>query len=163
MYLGPEDRGRLAGEMRWRAVALIALAGIAAVPASSGAAQVGHATRLRVSVKPPDGSIRTHFVVSFRAALSTGPSLHNIYRITASGPVHGGCQSSGAAAAPATHAGSTVRVVLSPTRSAGWCVGTFRGQVWDVISEGCPVGKACPLIMPAPQMVGAFTFHVARG
>ena len=49
MYLGAEGRGRLAGEMRWRVAALIALSGIAAVPAASGAAAPGHAATLSVA------------------------------------------------------------------------------------------------------------------
>ncbi len=163
MYLGAESRGRLAAEMRWRVAALIALAGIVAVPASSGAAQVGHAAMLSVSVKPGTGSARTRFVVGFRAALSTGPSLHNVYRVSATGPSHGGCQSSGAVPVPPTKAGSVVRVALAPSRSAGWCAGTYRGEVWDIISEPCPVGRACPVILPRPQVVGKFTFRVARG
>jgi hypothetical protein len=35
--------------------------------------------------------------------------------------------------------------------------------VWDVITEPCPFGKACPAIEPLPQLVGKFTFRVTRG
>ncbi len=163
MYLGAEGRGRLGGEMRWRVAALIALAGMAAMPASSGARQAGHVATLSVSVTPRSGSGRTHFAVSFRAAVSTGPRAHRLYRITASSSAHGGCQSSAVVEAPATKAGSTVRVTLAPGRRAGWCEGVFRGQVWDVITEPCPIGKACPAMMPLPQMVGKFSFRVTRG
>jgi hypothetical protein len=163
MYLGPEGRGRLAGEMRWRVAALIALSGMAAVPAASGAQPGAHAATLSVSVKPRTGSARTHFAVSFRAARTTGPKAHNTYRITAGVQAQGRCRSGVAVDAPPTAAGSIVRVVLSPGQSAGWCAGTFRGQVWDVISVPCPVGKACPTFVPAPRMVGKFTFRVVRG
>jgi hypothetical protein len=149
--------------MRWRVAALIALFGMAAVPVASGAAQSGHVSVLSVSVKPGAGTARTHFVVSFRAALTTGPRAHKSYRITAGGPAHAGCQSSAVANAPATKAGSIVRVVLAPSGSAGWCGGTFRGEVLQVIAFPCPVGKACPAIIVPPLMVGRFTFHVTRG
>ena len=162
MYLRRGGRGRLAREMRWRVVALIAMLGIAAIPAGSDAAEAGHASTLKVAVRPAAGSPRTHFAVSFRAALRTGPAVHNIYRITASVPARPGCQSTAVTQVPPTKAGSTVRVVLSPSRAAGWCAGTFGGQVWDVISEPCPVGKVCPALLPAPQMVGRFTFRVTR-
>jgi hypothetical protein len=163
MYLGAGGRGRVAGEIRRRVAALIALSGIAAMPAASGAAAPGHAATFSVSVTPRTGSGRTHFVVSFRAALSTAPALHNIYRVTAGVPGHAGCQAGVAAQAPPSKVGSTVRVVLSPSRSAHWCTGTFRGQVWDVITEPCPVGKACPAIITPPLMVGKFSFRVTRG
>jgi hypothetical protein len=148
--------------MRWRVAALIAMLGIAAIPAVSAAAEPGHASTLKVAVKPAAGSPRTHFAVSFRAALTTWRAFHNVYRITAAVPGPGGCQSDAVAAVPPTKAGSTVRVVLSPSRATGWCAGTFRGQVWDVIGESCPVGKVCPALPPAPQMVGRFTFRVTR-
>ena len=163
MYLGVGSRGRLAGEMRWRVAALIALSVIVTVPAASGAGAPGHAATLSVSVTPRTGTARTRFVVSFRAARDAGPALHSIYRVTALGPGHAGCQAGVVAQAPPSKAGSTVRVVLSPTRTAHWCAGTFRGQVWDVITGLCPVGKACPASITPPLMVGKFSFRVARG
>jgi hypothetical protein len=84
------------------------------------------------------------------------------YRVNAAVKGHGGCQASTASTVRPTTAGSTARVVLSPSRSAGWCAGTFRGQVWDVITIVCPVGRACPDIVPAPRMIGTFTFRVTR-
>ena len=163
MYLGAEGRGRLAGEMRWRVAALIALSVIVTVPAASGAGAPGHAATLSVSVTPRTGTARTRFVVSFRAARNTAPALHNIYRVTAGAPGHAGCQSSAVTEAPPTNAGLIVRVVLSPSRSAHWCAGTFRGEVWDVITTLCPGGKACPAMITPPLMVGKFSFRVARG
>jgi hypothetical protein len=148
--------------MRWRVAALIAVAGIAAIPAVSDAAQPGHAASLNVAVKPSAGSSTTHFAISFRAGQTTGRAVHNLYRATAAVGRHGSCQSSATAIVPATAAGSTARVVLSPSRPAGWCAGTFGGEVWDVISEPCPVGRACPDIVPAPRMVGRFTFRVTH-
>jgi hypothetical protein len=148
--------------MRWRVAALIAVAGIGAIPALSEAAQPGHALLLRVVVRPSTGSPRTHFAVRFRASQTSGRAVHNLYRVTAAVQGHGGCQSSATAIIPATKAGSTARVVLSPSRAAGWCAGMFGGQVWDVISEPCPVGRICADIMPAPRMVGRFTFRVTH-
>lgn len=163
MYLGAGSRGRLAAEMRWRVAALTLLFGMAAVPVAAGAAQSGQAATLSVSVKPAAGTARTHFVVSFRAAQTTGPRAHRSYRITADGPAHAGCQASGTVVAPGTPAGSIVRVVLSPSASAGWCAGTFRGRVSEVIAVPCPAGKACPAIIVPPLTVGRFTFRVTRG
>jgi hypothetical protein len=79
--------------MRWRVAALIAVAGIGAIPALSEAAQPGHAALLRVVVSPGTGSPRTHFAVSFRASQTTGRAVHNLYRVTAAVQGHGGCQS----------------------------------------------------------------------
>jgi len=165
MYLWAVTGGRLAGEMRWRVATLIAMLGIAAIPAVSDAAQPGHAAMLTVAVQPSAGSARTHFAVSFRAALTAGPARHVVYRITAGAGGHVGCQAGAAAQAPPTTAGSTVRVVLSPSRPAGWCAGTYRGQVWEVFSEPCPIGEACPAVypQPAPQVVGKFSFRVTPG
>jgi hypothetical protein len=149
--------------MRWRVAALLALVGTAAIPAVSDATAPVATTSIKVSVKPRDGSARTHFTVSFRAAVSTGRSFHSLYRVTASGPGHGACQSSVGVPAPAATAGRNVHVMLAPSGSARWCAGTYHGQLWDVISPVCPVGKACPAIVPLPQLVGKFIFHVSRG
>jgi hypothetical protein len=148
--------------MRRRVAALIALAGLAVIPAASGAA-AGSAAMLRVSVKPSTGSGRTHFAISFRAPHATGRAAHSTFRITASGPPRSGCQSSAAAVAPPVRSGATEHVVLAPAGSKSWCGGTFRGQVWDVITEPCLPGKACPAILPVPRMVAKFTFRVTRG
>ena len=59
--------------------------------------------------------------------------------------------------APPSHAGATVHVTLAPAAHRGWCAGTFRGQVWNVLTEPCPVGRACPAIQPLP-VVGKFMF-----
>jgi hypothetical protein len=141
---------------------LVAMSGVAAIPAVSDAAGRGHASALQVAVRPASGSPRTQFAVSFRAPLGTGRNYQHVYRITAGTRSGGGCQARTAAEVPPTKAGATVRVVLSPSRSAGWCAGTFHGQVWDELIMRCPVGKACPAIVPAPQVVGRFTFRVTR-
>jgi hypothetical protein len=163
MYLGVEGRGRLGGEMRWRVAALLALSGMVAVPAASVGAQPRATGAVSVSVKPRTGSGRTHFAVSFRAAVATGRSFHNAYRVTADDGTHAGCQSAVGIAAPPSKAGSTVRVVLAPSGSKRWCAGTFHGQVWDVITVSCLPGKACPAIEPLPHQVGKFSFRVTRG
>ena len=162
MYLGCGGRGRLAGVMRRRIAALIAVSGIAAVPAISDAAPAGHGATVKVGVKPAAGSQRTHFAVSFRAAQASEGMVRATYRITAALHGPGGCQASAVATVRPTKVGSIARVVLSPSHPAGWCAGTFRGQVWDVITIVCPVGRACPDIVPAPRVVGTFTFHVTR-
>lgn len=160
MYRGADRRGRLAGEMRWTVAALIALFGLAVIPAASVAAQPGQGGPLKVTVKPGSGSARTHFAISFKASITTGRTGHALYRITASDPGHAGCQSGVSAQVPPTVAGRTARVVLSPAQPRGWCAGTFRGRVWLVLSEPCQAGKACPAILPVPEMVGKFTFRV---
>jgi hypothetical protein len=149
--------------MRWRVAALVALSGTVAVPAVSDALAPLPATPIKVSVKPRTGSARTRFAVSFRAELSTERSFHTLYRVTASGPAGDTCQSSAGVAASATRAGRTVHVVLAPSGSRRWCVGTYHGRLWDVITVPCPLGKVCPAIVPRPQMVGKFTFRVTRG
>jgi hypothetical protein len=163
MYLGFEARGRLGGEMRWRVAALLALSGMVVIPAVSDGAQPRNSWALSVPVKPRTGSARTHFAVSFRAALTTGRTFHNLYRITADAGTHAACQSAVGMTAAPTKAGSTVRVVLAPGGSKRWCAGTFHGQVWDVITVACPPREACPAIEPLPHQVGKFTFRVNPG
>ena len=142
---------------------MLALSGMVVIPAVSDGALAPGTGTVTVSVKPRTGSGRTHFAVSFRAAVTTGRTSHNQYRITAADGTHSGCQASvGSFAAPA-RAGSTVRVVLSPSGSEHWCAGTFHGQVWDVISEPCPIGEACQALVPVPRHVGKFTFRVSTG
>jgi hypothetical protein len=149
--------------MRWRVAALVALSGMAVVPAVSDGAQPRATGTVSVSVKPRSGSGRTRFAVSFRAALATGPAFHNRYRITADNGTHSGCQSAVAVTAAPTKAGSTVRVTLAPSGSRRWCAGTFHGQVWDVLTAPCPPLEACPAIVPVPRPVGKFTFRVSPG
>jgi hypothetical protein len=160
MYLGGGSGGRLGAEMRWRIAALLALSGMVLVPALSEGAQPRATGTVNVTVKPRTGSVRTHFAVSFRAAVSTGVAVHNVYRVTADDGTHSGCQSAVAVSAPPTRAGSTVRVTLAPSGSKRWCAGTFHGQVWDVITPLCPPLRACPAIEPLPHQVGKFTFRV---
>src|SRR5690348_1750822 len=163
MYLGVEGRGRLGAEMRRRVATLLALSGMVAVPAVSDGAQPGPTGAVNVSVKPHTGSNRTHFAVSFRAAVTTGRSFHTLYRITAGDATHAGCQSAVGMTAAPTRAGSTVRVVLAPSGSKHWCAGTFHGQVWEVITVACPPREACPAIEPLPHQVGKFSFRVTPG
>jgi hypothetical protein len=149
--------------MRRRIAVLLAMSGVVAIPAVSDAASAGHAAMVKVAVKPAAGSPSTHFAVSFRAAQASEGFVRNTYRVNAGLQGHQGCQASAVATVRPTKAGSIARVVLSPSRAAGWCAGTFRGQVWDVITIVCPVGRACPDIVPAPRMIGTFTFRVTRG
>jgi hypothetical protein len=136
---------------------------MAVSPAISDGAKPRETGMVSASVKPRTGSDRTHFAVSFRAAMTTGRSFHNVYRVTARNGTHAGCQSAVAVPAAPAQAGSTVRVVLAPSGSKRWCAGTFHCQVWDVIVESCLPGKACPAIAPLPHQVGKFSFRVTRG
>jgi hypothetical protein len=163
MYLGAESRGRLAGEMRWRIAALLALSGMVVVPTLSQGALLPGAGTVNPSVKPRTGSDRTHFAVSFRAPASSGLGVHHLYRVTADDGKHTGCQSAVAVSAGSARAGSMVRVSLAPSGTKRWCAGTFRGQVWDVITPVCPPLRACPAIEPAPHQVGKFSFRVTLG
>jgi hypothetical protein len=162
MYLGVGGAGRLAAEMRVRAAVLIALFGIAAIPGVSDAFQPYGQPSLKVSVKPRSGSRATHFVISFKSPETTGPG-RGLYRITASTRAQGKCQARTSVVAPSSHAGASDHVTLAPSRSRGWCAGTFRGQVWNALVEPCPVGKACSAIVPLPRIVGRFSFTVKRG
>ncbi len=149
--------------MRWRVAALIAVFGVAVIPGVADAARPRVTTMVRVSVRPGSGSPTTHFVISFTAVQATGAvGGGNIYRITASTSARGRCVSSTSATAPPTRTGATVRVTLAPSARRHWCAGTFRGQVWSVLNPPCPVGKACPAILPLPRMVGTFSFRARR-
>ena len=126
----------------------------------SSSAQPQQGGGLKITVRPGAGSARTRFAISFKAPISTGITAHGFYRITAADPGRAGCQSGVVALVPPTLAGRIARVVLSPAHGHRWCAGTFRGRVWQVLIEPCPVGKACPAILPVPQMVGRFKFRV---
>ena len=104
-------------------------------------------------------------MISFKSAETTGPvgPGRGVYRITTSVRRQGKCQASATALAPPSHAGATVHVTLAPGHAREWCAGTFRGEVWNALVEPCPVGKACPAIVPMPRIVGTFSFHVNRG
>jgi hypothetical protein len=162
---GRHRSGRLAGKMRRRYAAWIALVAFAGVPAVADAAQPGGTATatLHVSVTPRTGSAHTRFAVSFRAAATTGPTSagRRTYSVTARGPRSGGCQWTATVAAPPSKAGSDVRVTLSPNRSSGWCAGTFHGTVWDVITLNCR--DACPASVQPSIVIGKFTFSVTRG
>ncbi|HUB04402.1 MAG TPA: hypothetical protein VMA76_05000 [Solirubrobacteraceae bacterium] len=152
--------------MRWRVAALIALFGVAVTPGVTDAVQprAASTSMVHVSVRPGTGSPATHFVISFTAVQATGAvGGGNIYRVTASTSGRGRCVSSTSAVAPPTLTGATVRVTLAPTARRHWCVGRFGGQVWSVLHPPCPLGKACPAIVPLPRMVGTFSFRVRRG
>jgi hypothetical protein len=160
------EAGRLAGEMRWRVAASIAVLGIAGIPAVSDAAQASTGSALRVAVKPHTGSTKAHFAVSFRAGVRTGlsGSLIRSYRITAATAKRTGCRWSVSTTAPTAAQGATVRVTLWPGSRSAWCAGSYRGQVWLYQSVRCgPPVDACPQIAIRPQVVGTFTFRVTRG
>jgi hypothetical protein len=149
--------------MRWRLAAWIALVALAGISAVADAAQPNSTPMLHVSVTPQTGSAHTRFAISFRSAATTGTfgHLHRDYSVTARGPGGGGCQSSATVVAPPSNAGTHVRVMLSPSHSSGWCDGTFRGTVWDVVTLNC--GNACAAALPPSSMIGKFTFRVTRG
>jgi hypothetical protein len=144
---------------------LIAVCGIAGLPALSDAAQPSGTPAVHVSVRPAAGPATTHFAVSFRAAETTGRvgSTLRYYRVSASVRGRSGCQSSVTAQAPAAKEGSNVRVVLSPNGSGAWCAGTFQGALWEGLTVVCGPVQACPDFEVAPRMVGKFTFRVTRG
>ena len=164
---GCRGRGRLAAEMRWRVAALIALVGIAAIPASSDAAQPSAtAATLSVSVKParrdPPGPISW----SASGRRETTGAVGSSHVSTGSPPAAGPRQ------VPVEHrrgSGAAARRRARPCASrsrraarAGWCAGTFRGQVWDVIERARarsarPARRSCR----CPRMVGKFTFRVS--
>ncbi|MFZ0376817.1 MAG: hypothetical protein WCD11_31180 [Solirubrobacteraceae bacterium] len=153
--------------MRWRLAAAIAVLGIAGIPAVSNAMQAHPATAMHVAVKPRTGSPDSHFAVSFRAGVQTGPgSLIRSYRVTAGATKRNGCQSSATEPAPSAAQGAMVHVTLSPGKRSAWCTGTYQGRVWLYQSVRCgpPLADiACPQIEIRPEVVGTFTFRVTRG
>ena len=142
---------------------MLALIGIAAIPAVSDALVPSGVTSVHVSVKPPSGSPTTHFAVSFRAAQNTGI-------IGGTAHVPGQREPHGARGVPVQHlrggaAGARRRDrpgELAPKAHGRWCAGTFHGQVWKTVFPRCPAGKACPALVFPPLMVGKFSFRVTR-
>lgn len=142
---------------------LIALWGIAGIPAISDAALPYGGAKVHVTVTPPSGSTTTRFAVSFRATGQTVGWLSSSYRVTASRRATGRCKASAAAAAPAVTGGVMVRVALTPGKGSVWCAGTYQGQVWAVQTIHCPPENACPQIEILPRMIGTFAYRVTRG
>ena len=143
---------------------MIALSGTAAICASSSAAIASGASKVHVSVSPRSGTQRTHFAISFRAGVQTGRTglLYRGYRVSATAPKRAGCQWYATVTAPGGAEGARVRVMLAPGKRTAWCAGTYRGQVWLNQSVHCGPVQACPQIEIRPQLVGTFTFRVAR-
>jgi hypothetical protein len=138
----------------------VAVLGMALVAPLSYAAALNVPT-VRVSVSPRAGSRRTHFRVSFYAAPLSPGAAERRYKITAADSAHGSCKSSATATTRSSAGGTTIRVTLGPGRSRDWCAGTYKGQVWATdTSVGC--GIACPAIVPAPELIGKFSFRVKR-
>jgi hypothetical protein len=159
--------GRLDREMRWRFAAAIAVLGIAGIPAASAATPAHPATTMHVGVKPRTGSPSSHFAVSFRAGVQTGPgSLIRSYRVTAGATKRNGCEASATETAPSAAQGTMVHVTLAPGKRLSWCTGTYHGQIllYQTVRCGPPTGMiACPQLAIRPQVVGTFTFRVTRG
>jgi hypothetical protein len=147
--------------MRWRLAALLAVLMAGAVPAlsvaSSPRAQASHP----VTVKPGRGGAHTHFVVSFHAPVTTGHlgGGYRRYSVAATGPQGQSCQSSGGAVPPAVKRGKLVRVTLRP-QASGWCTGTYRGTVLELLSPECAPERLCPMFVAVVLKVGSFVFHV---
>ena len=143
----------------------MALSALSGIPAVSQAAQPVRAPKLHVAVKPRSGSPATRFVISFKPAPSVSKIglVHASFRVTASDRGRAGCRSSTSATVLPARVGETVHVALAPGSPQRWCAGTFRGQVWEVLIQPCPLAQACPAIVPLPVLVGKFTFRVARG
>ena len=134
--------------------------------AVSGALASSAAASVRVYVSPSAGRPATAFVVRFRAPRTTGNvgGLHSHYQLYASRRKGRNCSSSISMALGATRAGSMVRARLRPRHA--WCVGTFRGRIVEFITNVCgpPQGAiVCPNIVVAPELIGRFSFRVARG
>ena len=159
--------------MRWRVAASIAVLGIAATAAVSQVAAgdappTAHPATMHPVVSPRSGSTKTHFVVSFRAGVSTGRSgtLVRSYSVSATAGKRAGCRWTGSATAPAAARGALVRVTLTPGTRSAWCAESYQGEV--VLSQtvrcGPPTAQiACPQIEIRPLVVGTFSFRVTRG
>ena len=159
MYLGPRGAGRLAGEMRWRAAAVIALCGIAGSRRNDSCRPADRRTGLHVSVKPASGSSTTHFRLSFKAAQTTGVigDGRDLYRD------HG--QRLGARQLPvehlrggATDAGGRHRSRDPRADRAQTLVRRQRSAATGVErpDPALPPGTACPATVAAARMVGKF-------
>jgi hypothetical protein len=141
--------------MRVGLALLLAVAGIAALPASAAA-------RNRITMKPSAGSGRTHFVIGFTAPQKTTGASGMLlrYEISARGPARHGCQSFAYATVGARRNGARVSAKLIPTGASSWCAGTFHGRIVETMRPVRGPAKACPQYIAIVRTLGKFTFHV---
>ena len=141
--------------MRGRFATLLALAGIAALPAPAAA-------KNRITMKPSAGGARTHFVIGFTAPQKTTGQIGTLrrYEINARGPARHGCQSFAFATVGAKRNGARVSAKLIPTGNSSWCAGTFHGRIVETMRPVCGPAKACPQYIAVVRTIGKFTFHV---
>jgi hypothetical protein len=141
-----------------RVLAALTVMAIPAVASASGPSNA------RITVKPRTGSVKTRFVVSFRAPQRSGRlgSFQRHYVLDAAGPAGADhCVSRISVNAPDSAANVRVRVTLNPTRVGGrWCVGRFHGKVEEFQTPVCPKGELCPAYVALLKTVGTFSFSV---
>lgn len=144
----------------------------------SRAVSPASAAATRVTVAPRTGNASTRFAVRFRNPYRTGRrggvqtwEVASVSDRAATGR----CTSQMSLQLAPAGAGRTMRFRLAPTRS--WCTGRYSGTITLYRNFGCqgppraistvsptarPVVVACPETVPAPVLVGRFSFKVAR-
>jgi hypothetical protein len=117
----------------WLVLAVLALAGLGAVPALAQSS-----TKIKVS--PRTGGKKAKFGVSFQSPDSV--SSGSQYMISATGPSNKhGCVASASQSVFSAQQGATVKVMFKPGAGKRWCVGKFKGTVERIIR---PVCGGCP-------------------
>jgi hypothetical protein len=151
--------------MRTRAV-LVAVVGIAAIPALSSATVAHDRRGPHITVKPTSGLPGTRFVVSFRTPDRTGRfgMFERRDELSLHGPSQSvGCVSSVSVTLRAAAAHVRLIVRLDPGPLGGsWCVGSYSGQIEEIQRPVCVMGIACPEVAVLLRRLGRFAFQVER-
>ena len=152
--------------MRGKSVLWLAPLSLATVSGCSNAsreAATTTSTSKAVAVRPAVGGRRTPFVVAFRAAAGrpVSRSLARRWLVTATGPRRSGCVSTAFGTATLVPPGSLAHVSLTaPSKSRGWCEGTYQGRVELLLAPVCAPGQACPTYIVNGGTIGRFSFRV---
>ncbi len=112
-------------------------------------------------VTPKAGHPRSTFRLQYTAPSKGFGNDTSAGSITLSGPSGTGCVSSESVHEQVAMPGSEVLVALRPTGGRPWCVGTFHGQVDEMLRPHCGPEQVCPMFI-ALVPVGHFRFVVRR-
>lgn len=146
---------------------VLALAGIAAIPAFSLASGDGSSAAPGLTVTPSTGSPTVSLTFVFRAPDRSGSSAGTRigYGLSVTGPAgtgsEAGCVAAREVPVPDATKGSEVSVTVDPTDSGGaWCQGTFTARVSEFATPVCALGALCPQLVRLIGIVGSTRFRI---
>jgi len=149
--------------MWFRALVVLVLAGVAAIPAFSLAGGDGGSGAPGLMVTPSTGSPTASLTFVFKVPDRSGPSgsIRIGYGLSVTGPAGTGCVSVREVQLPDAAKGSDVSVTVDSAHLAGaWCQGKFTGRVSELATPVCKVGTLCPQFVRLVGIVASTTFRI---